>query len=170
MPRQTEEYVPPTLPDFGQIRTFEDVRTAVGRILEYLHRLNLAHHNYFMQLRHNMNQAATTQGADIVSAPTITISNFMHVVTGGATVTTINAPRDFVGQLMLVSKDGFYLATGGNISLFQSPNFLGPTANVMLTYIPSQQLWVADTCRLKTAPGLLNVGGVLQTAGLESEP
>jgi ABC-type transporter Mla subunit MlaD len=159
MPRQTEEFVSPTLPDFGQIRTFEDVRTALGRMMEYLQRLNNAHHNYFAQLRQNLNQASTEQGQDIVSAATITVSNFMHVITGTATVTTILGPQHFVGQLMLVSKDGFYLATGGNISLFQTPNFLGPTANVMLTYIPSQQLWVADTCRLKTAPGTLNVGG-----------
>jgi hypothetical protein len=159
MPYQSEEYTPPALPDFGQIRTFEDVRAAVGRIMEYLQRLNNNHINYFNHLRENLNQSATTQGPDIASAATITVTRFMHVVTGTGTVTTINAPKNFVGQVMLVSHDGFYLATGGNISLFQTPNYLGPQAHIMLTYVPSMELFFADTCRLKTAPGVLDVGG-----------
>jgi len=159
MPYQTEDYVPPALPDFNQIRTFEDVRGAVGRILEYLHQLNGRHIQYFQHLRENLNQSATTQGPDLVSARTISPTKFMHVVTGTETIFTIDPPKDFAGQLMLVSQDGFYLATGGNISLFQSPNYCAATANIMLTYVPSQQLWIADTCRLKTAPGVLKVGG-----------
>jgi|SRR5215472_3106244 len=162
MPYQTEEYTPPYLPPIGPVRTFEEVRAAVGRIMEYLQRLQAADVSYFQLMRENLNQSATTQGPDIPVAPTISITRFMHVITGtntaGTALTTINPPLYFAGQLMLVAKDGFYLATGGNIQMFQSPNYLNPTANIMLCFVPSMNLWIADTCRLHTGPSLIRVG------------
>lgn len=160
MPYQSLEYTPPSLPEVASnLKTFEDVRTAIGRIVEYLQRLQAADAAYFQHLRENLNQSSTTQGPDIVSAPTITVTQFMHVVTGTATVTTINPPLHFAGQLMLVSHDGFVLASGGNISLFQTPNFLRPNAHILLTYVPSQNLWFADTCRLQNTATTLMVNG-----------
>ena len=160
MPYPSEEYTPPSLPDvLSNLRTFEDVRSAVGKIMEYLQRVQAANVLYFQHLRENLNQSATTQGPDIASAATITVTKFMHVVTGTATVTTILPPRFFAGQLMLVSRDGFFIASGGNISLFTTPNFLQPGAHVMLTWVPSQQLWFTDTCRLQNTTTTLMVAG-----------
>jgi hypothetical protein len=160
MPYQNEDYTPPQLPDvLSNLRTLEDCRSAIGKIMEYLQRMQANNVQFFSQLIQNVNQAATTQGPDIVSAPTITVTKFMHVVTGTATVTTILAPKYFAGQLMLFSQDGFYLATGGNISMFTSPNFLQPGAHIMLTYVPSKSLWYTDSCRLQNTTTSLLVGG-----------
>jgi len=159
MPYQTEDYNPPALPDFNQIRTFEDVRGAVGRILEYLHQLNGRHIQYFQHLRENLNQSATTQGPDLAATTTISPTQFMHVLTGTATITTILPPKDYAGQLMLFARDGFYLATGGNLSLFSSPNYIQPNAHILLTYVPSKQLWYADSCRLQNSTSSLAIGG-----------
>lgn len=167
MPFQSEEYTPPSLPEVqSNLRTFEDVRTAVGKIMEYLQRVQAAHVQYFQHLRENLNQSATTQGPDVASGPTITVTQFMHVVTGNQTVQVIIPPRHFAGQLMLVSQDGFSLGTNGNISLFagQTINFLGPGAHVLLTYVPSKQLWYTDTCRLQnTATSLIIAGHTVET-------
>ena len=160
MPYPSEEYTPPSLPDvLSNLRTFEDVRSAVGKIMEYLQRVQAANVLYFQQLRENLNQSATTQGPDLPSSPTITVTKFMHVVVGSGIVTTILPPRYFAGQLMLVSSQGFYLATGGNISLIQPTNYLAPGAHIMLTYVPSTQLWYTDTCRLQNTPSTLMVAG-----------
>jgi len=159
MPYQTPEYTPPILPLLGPVRTFEEVRAAVGRIFEYLQRQQQMDVQYFMQLRENLNHSATQQGHDLPAVDPLVPTSFMHVVTGTGTITNITPPYNFAGQLMLVSHDGFYLQSGGNISLFQSPNYLNPTAHIMLTYIPSIKLWMADTCRLHTAPGVLKAHG-----------
>lgn len=159
MPFATVDYTPPALPDLKELRTIEDIRAAITRIAEYLQRLNATHIQYFMLLKQNLNESATTQGADLASVDPLSPTNFMHMVTGSGTVTTINTPLYYAGQLMLFAQDGFYLASGGNISLFQSPNYLAPGAHIMLTYVPTRGLWFADTCRLKSAPGTLNVGG-----------
>lgn len=160
MPYQTADYTPPSIPDvLSNLKTFEDVRSAVGKIMEYLQRVQAANVLYFSHLQENLNQAASVQGPDIASAPTITVTKFMHVVTGTAQVTTILPPRYFAGQLMLVSRDGFSLATGGNINLFSSPNFLTPPAHIMLTYVPSMNMWYADTCRLQNTLTTIQVAG-----------
>jgi hypothetical protein len=160
MPFQSDEYTPPSLPEVNSnLRTFEDVRSAVGKIMEYLQRVQAAHVLYFQHLRENLNQSATTQGPDIASAPTITVTKFMHVVTGTATVQNIIAPRHFRGQLMLISRDGFSVATGGNIQLMTSPNYLAANAHILLTYVPSLQLWFADTCRLTNTATTLRIAG-----------
>jgi hypothetical protein len=154
------DYVPPALPELREIRSFEQVRDAVSRIMQYLQQLQASDMAYFTHLRENLNAAATTEGdVDIAAAPTIRPTRFMNVVTGTDTVTTVVPPRNFVGQMMLVSKDGFFLASGGNISMFQSPNYLNPTAHIMLTWIPSLAIWVADTCRLHTTATTLGVNG-----------
>jgi hypothetical protein len=159
MPFGSEEYVPPSIPDIGPVRTFEDVRSAIGKILEYLQRSQANDVQYFTHLRSNINQNATTQGPDLPATNPLLPSAFMHVVTGTGTITSITPPKNFVGQLMLVSRDGFMLASGGNISLFQTPNYLNPTAHIMLTWFPSMNMWFADTCRLKTTATTLNVSG-----------
>jgi hypothetical protein len=160
MPFQTEDYNPPSLPELRQIKSFEEVRDAVSRIMQYLQHLQAADVQYFQRLRTNLNASSTTEAEqDIPSAPTIRPTRFMQVVTGTDTVTTIIRQKDFVGQLMLVSRDGFYLASGGNISLIETPNFLKPGAHIMLTWIPSLGTWVADTCRLTNSPTALVYGG-----------
>lgn len=160
MAYSTLDYTPPSLPEvLSNLKTFEDVRSAVGKIVEYLQRLQAADVLYFNHLRENLNQSAITQGPNIAAAPSITVTKFMHVVTGTATISNIYPPMNFAGQLMLVSQDGFTLSTGGNISMIQPTNFLAPGANIMLTYIPSTKLWYADTCRLQNAPSTLMVHG-----------
>jgi hypothetical protein len=132
--------------------------------MDYLQRQQQYNVQYFTQLRYNMNQAATEQGADIPSAASINVTNFMHVVTGTATIQTIIPPPNFAGQLMLISQDGFSLATGGNISLFNSPNFLAGGAHILLTWVPSKGIWFADTCRLSnSATGLSYAGHRVET-------
>jgi hypothetical protein len=83
----------------------------------------------------------------------------MNVVTGTATVTTVVQPKNFVGQLMLVSRDGFTLASGGNVSLITNPNVLKPGAHIMLTWIPSMAIWVSDTCRLTNTRSGMSLDG-----------
>ena len=142
MAYQTSDYTPPSLPEVPtNLKSFEDVRTAVSRMMDYLQRMQANNVLYFQHLRENQNQAATTQGPDIASAATITVTKFMHVVTGNATITTVIAPAHFVGQLMLVSLNGFSLATGGNISTAPSPKAVLPGTYMMLIWVSSRQLW-----------------------------
>jgi len=159
MPYQTEDYTPPMLPEIRSIKSFEEVRDAVTRIMQYLQNLQAAHVNYFQHLRQNINESATTQGADLVAQDTITPTNFMHVVTGTGTIRTIEHPLHHVGHLVLISKDGFSLNTGGNISLISPPNYLTPPGHINLTWIPSMNIWFSDTCRLQNAPSSMKVGG-----------
>lgn len=160
MPYQTPEYTPPSLPEVvSNLKTFEDVRTAVGRIMEYLQRVQAANVLYFQHLRENLNQAATTQGLDFPAQDTVTVTKFMHIVTGTGTIRTINGPLHFAGQLMLFAQDGFYVATGGNINLFTSPNFIQANSHIMLNYVPSRNLWYTDSCRLQNTVTSLIVGG-----------
>jgi len=158
MPYQTEDYNPPSLPEIRQIRSFEEVRDAVNRIMQYLAHLQSSHVQYFQHLRENMNQASTTQGADLVAQDPLVPTHFMHVVTGGGTVTTIVHPRNHVGHLMLVAQDGFMLDAGGNIQLITAPNFLKPNAHINLTWLPSKNVWYTDSCRLQNSLTTLRVG------------
>src|SRR5215472_10210188 len=158
MPYSTEDYTPPSMPEIPVLRSFEDVRSAVGKIVEYLQRVQAHHVQYFTRLTHNLNHSAVTQGPDIRAATTIQVSHFMHVITGPPgdaptpIIGTIHPPMNFVGQLMLFSQNGFYLddTPPSNLSLLQTPNYVEPGAHIMLTWVPSKNKWFADTCRLKT--------------------
>jgi hypothetical protein len=79
-------------------------------------------------------------GADIASAATISFTSFAHRVTGTATILTINVPPAiaFAGQLILLSMNGFGLATGGNISATRG---VLPKTLVSLFYSQPDQLW-----------------------------
>jgi ABC-type transporter Mla subunit MlaD len=159
MPYQTQDYNPPSLPEIRQIKSFEDVRDAISRIMEHLAKLQSTHVNYFQHLRHNLNEAATTQGPDLASAATITPTHLMHIITGTETITTIVHPANFVGHLIMISQDGFTLGAGGNISLISPPNYLAPPGHINLTWLPSMQVWFSDTCRLQNSPTSMRVGG-----------
>ena len=143
MPYQVAEYSPPSMPEIHpHLKSFDDVREAISRLANYLQLVQAADVLYFQHLRENQKQAATTQGPDIASAATITVTKFIHVVTGNASVTTIISPRHFVGQLMLVSADGFSLATGGNISTARA---VQAGTYVMLMWVSSRRLWYVET-------------------------
>lgn len=118
MPYPTETYNPVPVPSkvIQPIRTYEDVRAALTASAQYLQQTRSEEITYFQQLQANINQAATTQGASIASAATISISSFMHVITGTATISTMNVPLSFAGLVLLGSLNGFSLTTGGNIS------------------------------------------------------
>jgi len=159
MPYQAEDYVPPSLPELREIKNFHEVRDAVSRVMQYLQQLQAHHITYFTQFRESVNSMGTTESADYLpSVDPLVPTRFMNVVTGNGTITTINRPRNFVGQLMLVSRDGFFLASGGNVQLITSPNNLKPGAHIMLTWIPSLNVWVADTCRLQNTLTTLALG------------
>lgn len=173
----TDTYNPPPVKDVGPLKTFGDLRTGIARIHEYLHQVRSSEITYFAHLQENLNQNTSTQGPDIPATTTIQITKFMHVITGTGTVTTIVPPANYTGQVMLISRDGFNMANGGNISLFSSPNFLSAGAHIILTFVQSKNLWFADTCRLFGAgsgsipggPGAL-VSPALQGPGINISP
>ena len=141
MPYQTQDYTPPPLPNFLPPKTFVDLRTAISRIEDYLQQLRSTDVSYFQQLQTNMNQNASLQGPDIAAAATITPTAYMHVVTGSATITTINVPLNFQGALILVAQDGFTLSVGGNISLPTGALNVQIGTYVQLVWVPSENTW-----------------------------
>jgi len=160
MPYQTEDYQPPSLPELREIKNFHEVRDAVSRIMQYLQHLQAVNHSYFQLMRHNLNAAGSTEAPDdIPVANEIAPTRFMNVIIGTGTVTQVRHPLRYAGQIMLISQDGFYLASGGNLSLLTSPNHLAPGQHIVLTWIPSKAVWVADTCRLSNTRSSLAIGG-----------
>ena len=83
-----------------------------------------------------------TQGAGtpIASAPTIVISDYLHIVTGTATITTISPPLGFSGATILVSQNGFSIGPGGNI-LIGAVALVPAPVYVQLVYHAALGLW-----------------------------
>jgi len=159
MPYSTMDYQPPSLPEIRQIKSFDEVRNAIQEIMQYLQRLVAADMAYFQHLKHNVNHASVAEGPPLQAAATISPSHFIHVVEGTATITTIERPANFIGHLLLISQDGLMLDQGGNIKLIEPPNYLKPTGHINLTYVPSMDIWVTDTCRLQNTPTTMRIGG-----------
>jgi hypothetical protein len=161
MPYQSEVYSPPAVPPslITPSKNFDDLRTKVSGIVNYLQLLNSSDITYFAHLQENVNQNATTEGLNIPVATTISVYKFMHVLTGTGAVQTIKPPLGYSGQLMLIARDGFELVSGGNISMIQSPNVLPPNTHILLTWVPSRQIWFADSCRLQGTGGGGGGGG-----------
>ena len=118
-----------------------EFRTKIFRLVQFLQDLTTVDIGYFQLIQQNLNQASATEGQHIASAATITPTAFIMVVTGTATITNIHVPLGFSGQLMLISQNGFSLATGGNISLGTSPVTVPAGTYILLTWVPSTQLW-----------------------------
>jgi hypothetical protein len=162
MPYQSEVYQPPAIPPAlitTPAKTFDDLRNKITGIVNYLQLLNSSDITYFAHLQENVNQNATTEGLNIPVATTISVYKFMHVLTGNGAVQTIKPPLGYSGQLMLISRDGFELVSGGNISMIQSPNVLPPNTHILLTWVPSRNIWFADSCRLQGTGGGTGGGG-----------
>ena len=148
---QTQSYNPrPMPPQLVNAKSFQDLRDGVKT---YLGQLNTDVFNHLNQITTNANQSFQGAGASIASAPTVTVTQSIHTVTGTQTISTLQAPKGFQGGLVLASQDGFSLATGGNIRMLRSPNYLAPGAYVHMTYHPNEAAWYADTCRLMGTSG-----------------
>lgn len=143
MPYQTEGYNPPPVPAklIQPIRTYEDVRAAITSSALYLQQTRSQEVTFFQQLQANINQAATTQGANIAAAATISISSFMHVITGTGTISTMQVPKAFAGLVLLASLNGFSMTTGGNIS-----RAITTTAGqlVIAAFFPVTRIWYVN--------------------------
>lgn len=139
----TENYNPPPVPEqlVQPIRTFEDVRGAVTKSAQYLQQIRSSEISYFQHLQANLNQGSTTQGADIASAATISITSYMHAITGTATISTIRVPLNFAGLLLLASRNGFALTTGGNIARAVTT---AAGQLVIAAYFPVDRVWYVN--------------------------
>jgi hypothetical protein len=134
MSYQVQAYNPPNI-SLAEVRDFRSFRDRVKSAFDI-------QNNYNAQFFQNMIQAVNTNaqgnGPNIPSAATIHPTNFMHIVTGTATITTIVPPAGYNGLLALISLNGFVLATGGNISRAVSPPI---GALVLAVYHPVTKVW-----------------------------
>jgi hypothetical protein len=134
MSYQVQAYNPPNI-SLAEVRDFRSFRDRVKSAFDI-------QNNYNAQFFQNMIQAVNTNaqgnGPNIPSAATIHPTNFMHIVTGTATITTIVPPAGYNGLLALISLNGFVLGTGGNISRAVSPPV---GALVLAVYHPVTKVW-----------------------------
>lgn len=70
---------------------------------------------FFIYTRNFLNRVDASPVIAIAAAPTIQPTRVLQPVTGTATIDTIAVPSEFGGLLTLLSVDGFFLTTGGNI-------------------------------------------------------
>ncbi len=140
---------PPPPPPPPELRTFDQVRSQVALVDAYLRRKGTLDQSFLTSMVATINQNSNGFGLDIASATTISPTNFMHVVTGVATIATINVPLGFNGQLALVSKDGFATSAAGNIA-----NAINAPANALVTlvWVPSQSKWYVTAVSVPTIP------------------
>ena len=68
----------------------------------------------------SVNSQVNTQvqgvGANLPSATTITLTNYIHHVTGAQAIQNIIAPSGFTGTVALIADGAWSLITGGNIA------------------------------------------------------
>lgn len=119
-------------------QTFEQVRQAVAEIGTYLGQLQADQQQYFGQIAGAFNNSGQGFGPNIASATTISPTSTIHVVTGTATIKTINIPPGFNGPLYLVSQNGFSTTTGGNIAQGVT---VPSTALLVMVYVPQESLF-----------------------------
>jgi len=134
MSYQVAAYNPPpiALSDARDFRSFRD------RVKSTFDAQNTYNQQFFQNLVQATNNNAQNYGPNIASAATIRPTQFAHIVTGTATISTIVVPAGFNGLLALISQSGFVLATGGNISMAKSP---AAGSAVLLVYMPVTQRW-----------------------------
>jgi hypothetical protein len=134
MSYQVQAYNPPNI-SLAEVRDFRSFRDRVKSAFDIQNNYNA---QYFQNLIQAVNTNAQSYGPRITSAATIHPTNFMHIVAGTATITTIVPPAGYNGLLALISQDGFSLGTGGNISRAVSP----PIGSLVLTvYHPVTKTW-----------------------------
>jgi hypothetical protein len=134
MSYQVSSYSPPNI-SLADVRDFRSFRDRVKSIVDTQNNYN---QQYFQNLVQAVNNNAQNYGPNIASAATIHPTNFMHIVTGTVTVTTIVPPAGYNGLLALISLNGFALGTGGNISRAVSPPV---GALVLAVYHPVTKVW-----------------------------
>jgi len=134
MSYQVAAYNPPpiALADARDFRSFRD------RVKSTFDVQNTYNQQFFQNLVQATNNNAQNYGPNIASAATIHPTQFAHIVTGTATISTIVPPAGFNGLLALISQSGFVLATGGNIAMAKSP---AVGSAVLLVYMPVTQRW-----------------------------
>lgn len=64
-----------------------------------------------------LNTQSQGVGPILVSGPTITVSNYIHHVSGTATIQTIVATANFTGSVKLIADGAWSTGTSGNIQL-----------------------------------------------------
>ena len=109
------------------------------RGLHYFSDLTKALESRINELLTAHNTATQGVGPAITSAPTISVSNAIHPVSGTATVTTITASPGFSGPIYLLAKGAFSLGTGGNIAVAKGPFSAGE--HVALVYNDLEGMW-----------------------------
>ena len=132
------DFTPPAIQFNPVPNTFDQVRQTVRQMATYQNQMQSTLVNYFRQNAATINNNSQGYGPDLASAATISPTSTIHVITGTATVSTINIPPGFNGALYLISRDGFSTATGGNIA--QAATY-PPTALVALVYVPQEVLF-----------------------------
>ena len=121
------------------MKTYTGLSTAVSKLHEWVHTSTKYLNGRLNEFKEQLNTQVQGVGAVIPSAATITVSAAIHHVSGGATITTINAPSGFSGPVHLLSDGGFSLGTGGNINLARGPYSVGQLAIVV--YDPATGMW-----------------------------
>lgn len=131
----------PPSADLAAVRSFQDLR---DRAIEWIRNFTQYVNNYINQdLLLPLNSDLFGFGADIPSAAAINPTNRIHLVTGGAAISTINPPSNFGGGLLvLAARDGFSVTTGGNIAIAQNVP-LGHA--IFLSYLPTINRWYGVT-------------------------
>lgn len=110
-------------------------------------------------------------GKDIVAAANTTVSAAVHQVTGSTTITTLSQPpgQTAVSMVTLLAKDGFALASTGNV---QNAASIPKGGSVALAYHPALKKWLTipgnpialSVSTSSNSPYAVGAGGVLFVA------
>jgi|SRR5215469_3789186 len=137
MSYQVAAYNPPPIV-LTEVRDFRSFRDRVKSIFDVQNNYN---QQFFQNLVQGVNTNGQNYGPNIAAAATIHPTQFMHLISGTATITTIVAPAGFNGQLALIAQAGFSTGTGGNISRAVT---VAAGQFLMLVYFPPTQTWYTD--------------------------
>jgi hypothetical protein len=133
--KQIPRYDPPAVTLTAGNNLFAAVRT--------LERAVLALHQYLYDWLTLVADQINTgyQGfarQSVAAAATVSVSARQTLVTGTATIQTINAPPGFSGQIVLISQDGFSTGTLGNIAAAKT---VPAGQAILLEYFPPTAKW-----------------------------
>lgn len=131
------EWEPPSLTIGGKLPTSPS--QVFSYYQTYLQQYSRSLKDYLERASRIVNTGTQGQGPDIVAAPEIKISHYMHRITGPDTITTIGVVATLnASHVSFISLGGFSLGTGGNIALAKT-TVVGQ--GVMLLWDPASRLW-----------------------------
>lgn len=128
-------YIPPGLPPVFD----PNPRKMAKQLSDWLQTFLANIQTYQFLVSSHLNSDTQDSGADIASASTITVSNFVHRVTGSTTISTINIQAATSASLLcLLIRDGLTINAAGNVKAART---YAAGSLAVLCWFPVESKW-----------------------------